>query len=74
MVHVFHADGRGWEFNANDEFRMELWGNHARLCPDGELYLKFHDGDEYCWSTVRHSSASLAPCPLDCRASPPDRE
>lgn len=53
MVHVMHTEGRGWGFDANDEFSMELWGNHAIIRPVGELFVKFHDGDEYCWSTVR---------------------
>lgn len=53
MVHVMHCEGRGWQFEANDEFHMELWGNHAIIRPVGELYVKFSDGDEYCWSTVR---------------------
>ena len=53
MVHVVHADGRGWQFDANDEFHMELWGNHARIRPAGEMYATFHDGDEYCWAPVR---------------------
>ncbi|CAL8466530.1 g6066 [Coccomyxa elongata] len=52
MVHVMHTEGRGWGFDANDEFSMELWGNHAIIRPVGELFVKFHDGDEYCWSTV----------------------
>ena len=45
--------GRGWQFDANDEFHMELWGNHARIRPAGEMYATFHDGDEYCWAPVR---------------------
>ena len=53
MVHVMHTEGRGWGFDANDEFHMELWGNHAIIRPVGELFVQFHDGDEYCWSTVR---------------------
>ncbi|KAK9916982.1 hypothetical protein WJX75_009487 [Coccomyxa subellipsoidea] len=52
MVHVMHCEGRGWQFDANDEFSMELWGNHAIIRPVGELFVKFIDGDEYCWSTV----------------------
>ena len=56
MVHVMHCEGRGWQFDANDEFSMELWGNHAIIRPVGELFVKFIDGDEYCWSTVRAPS------------------
>ena len=67
MVVVVHADGRGWQFDANDEFHMELWGNHARIRPAGEMYATFHDGDEYCWAPVRahrHPAAqTLAPAP-----------
>lgn len=57
MVHVMHCEGRGWQFDANDEFSMELWGNHAIIRPVGELFVKFIDGDEYCWSTVRAPSS-----------------
>ena len=52
MVHVMHCEGRGWEFSGNDEFYMHLRGNHAQIRPVGELSVKFHDGDEYVWSTV----------------------
>ena len=54
MVHVMHCEGRGWHFDANDEFHMELWGNHAIIRPVGELFVHFSDGDEYCWSTARN--------------------
>ena len=37
----------------NAVMHMELWGNHVWFRPTGELYVKFDDGDEYCWSTVR---------------------
>lgn len=37
---------------------MSLWGNHAIIKPHGELYVKFHDGDEYVWNTV-HASVTL---------------
>ena len=53
MVHVMVAEGRGWNFQGNDVMHMELWGNHVWFRPTGELYVKFDDGDEYCWSTVR---------------------
>jgi hypothetical protein len=52
MKFAMHVDGPGWQFDGNDVFAMELWGNHAIIKPVGELYIKFHDGDEYCWSTV----------------------
>ena len=52
MVHVMHCEGRGWDFSGNDEFYMHLRGNHAQIRPVGELSVKFHDGDEYVWSTV----------------------
>jgi hypothetical protein len=61
MVHVVHATGRGWQFSANDEFAMELWGNHARIRPAGELFVKFDDGDEYCWCPVRALDCTDAP-------------
>lgn len=54
MVHVMHCDGRGWQFSGNDEFYMHLRGNYALIRPVGELYVRFHDGDEYVWSTVSH--------------------
>lgn len=53
MVHVMHCEGRGWQFSGNDEFYMHLRGNHAQIRPVGELHVRFHDGDEYVWSTVR---------------------
>ena len=52
MVHVMQCEGRGWEFSGNDEFYMHLRGNYALIRPVGELYVRFHDGDEYVWSTV----------------------
>ncbi|CAL5227045.1 g9943 [Coccomyxa viridis] len=52
MVHVMHCDGRGWQFSGNDEFYMHLRGNYALIRPVGELYVRFHDGDEYVWSTA----------------------
>ena len=55
MVHVMHCEGRGWDFSGNDEFYMHLRGNHAQIRPVGELSVKFHDGDEYVWSTVSFS-------------------
>ncbi len=53
VMHTMHAEGPGWEFDGNDIFKMDLWGNYAVIKPHGELYVKFHDGDEYVWSTVR---------------------
>ena len=64
MVHVMHCQGRGWQFSGNDEFYMHLRGNHAQIRPVGELYVRFHDGDEYVWSTVRISAC--LPCILAC--------
>ena len=52
MVHVMHCEGRGWDFSGNDEFYMHLRGNHAQIRPVGELSVKFHDNDEFVWSTV----------------------
>lgn len=59
MVHVMHCEGRGWDFSGNDEFYMHLRGNHAQIRPVGELSVKFHDGDEYVWSTVSLSPGRM---------------
>jgi len=62
MVHVMFCEGRGWEFAGNDVFEMALRGNYAIIRPAGELHVKFHDGDEFIWSTV--SFLTHLPCPL----------
>lgn len=67
MVHVMHCEGRGWHFSGNDEFYMHLRGNYALIRPVGELYVQFHDGDEYIWTTVSSPAQYFSPwLPTSC--------
>jgi len=47
-----HAQGRGWSFWGESSIKTKFWGRSIQLLPEGELQVRFTDGDAYSFRRV----------------------